>query len=81
MSDLNKYTPPPQSSDLYMAASKHFQQAKMILENIPNPDYEVRLKYWEKEYYAHNRVFVFSWICLRSKVLFVTILAKAECFN
>ncbi|XP_009574219.1 PREDICTED: N-alpha-acetyltransferase 35, NatC auxiliary subunit-like [Fulmarus glacialis] len=41
MSDLNKYSPPPQSSDLYMAASKHFQQAKMILENIPNPDYEV----------------------------------------
>lgn len=50
MSDLNKYSPPPQSSDLYMAASKHFQQAKMILENIPNPDYEVRLEYWEKEY-------------------------------
>lgn len=50
MSDLNKYSPPPQSSDLYMAASKHFQQAKMILENIPNPDYEVRLKYWEEEY-------------------------------
>ncbi|MGH0163439.1 UNVERIFIED_CONTAM: hypothetical protein FKN15_049040 [Acipenser sinensis] len=41
MSDLNKYSPPPQSSDLYMAASKHFQQAKMILENIPNPDPEV----------------------------------------
>uniref|UniRef100_A0A8B9Q5I6 N-alpha-acetyltransferase 35, NatC auxiliary subunit n=1 Tax=Apteryx owenii TaxID=8824 RepID=A0A8B9Q5I6_APTOW len=41
MSDLNKYSPPPQSSDLYMAASKHFQQAKMILENIPNPDHEV----------------------------------------
>lgn len=50
MSDLNKYSPPPQSSDLYMAASKHFQQAKMILENIPNPDYEVRLKYWKREY-------------------------------
>ncbi|XP_069481951.1 N-alpha-acetyltransferase 35, NatC auxiliary subunit isoform X3 [Ambystoma mexicanum] len=41
MSDLNKYSPPPQSSDLYMASSKHFQQAKMILENIPNPDNEV----------------------------------------
>ncbi|XP_036594155.1 N-alpha-acetyltransferase 35, NatC auxiliary subunit isoform X3 [Trichosurus vulpecula] len=41
MSDLNKYSPPPQSADLYMAASKHFQQAKMILENIPNPDHEV----------------------------------------
>ncbi|KAG2466283.1 NAA35 acetyltransferase, partial [Polypterus senegalus] len=41
MSDLNKYSPPPQSSDLYMAASKHFQQAKMILENVPNPDLEV----------------------------------------
>ncbi|XP_067425126.1 N-alpha-acetyltransferase 35, NatC auxiliary subunit isoform X2 [Emydura macquarii macquarii] len=41
MSDLNKYSPPPQSSDLYMASSKHFQQAKMILENIPNPDHEV----------------------------------------
>uniref|UniRef100_A0A8C3NVX7 N-alpha-acetyltransferase 35, NatC auxiliary subunit n=1 Tax=Cyanoderma ruficeps TaxID=181631 RepID=A0A8C3NVX7_9PASS len=41
MSDLNKYSPPPQSSDLYMAASKHYQQAKMILENIPNPDNEV----------------------------------------
>uniref|UniRef100_UPI00398E46BC N-alpha-acetyltransferase 35, NatC auxiliary subunit isoform X1 n=1 Tax=Pristiophorus japonicus TaxID=55135 RepID=UPI00398E46BC len=41
MSDLNKYTPPPQSSDLYTAASKHFQQAKMILENIPNPDNEI----------------------------------------
>ncbi|KAH0628222.1 hypothetical protein JD844_009094 [Phrynosoma platyrhinos] len=41
MSDLNKYSPPPQSSDLYMAASKHFQQAKMILENIPSPDQEV----------------------------------------
>lgn len=50
MSDLNKYSPPPQSSDLYMAASKHFQQAKMILENIPNPDYEVRLKHCKKEY-------------------------------
>lgn len=50
MSDLNKYSPPPQSADLYMAASKHFQQAKMILENIPNPDHEVRLKYWEKEW-------------------------------
>uniref|UniRef100_A0A8C9G3F8 N-alpha-acetyltransferase 35, NatC auxiliary subunit n=1 Tax=Pavo cristatus TaxID=9049 RepID=A0A8C9G3F8_PAVCR len=47
MSDLNKYSPPPQSADLYMAASKHFQQAKMILENIPNPDHEVRLKYWK----------------------------------
>ncbi|KAK6492974.1 N-alpha-acetyltransferase 35 [Huso huso] len=41
MSDLNKYSPPPQSSDLYMAASKHFQQAKMILENVPSPDPEV----------------------------------------
>ncbi|KAG8455301.1 hypothetical protein GDO86_001483 [Hymenochirus boettgeri] len=41
MSDLNKYSPPPQSSDLYMAASKHFQQAKMILENISNQDQEV----------------------------------------
>ncbi|XP_063769847.1 N-alpha-acetyltransferase 35, NatC auxiliary subunit isoform X2 [Pseudophryne corroboree] len=41
MSDLNKYSPPPQSSDLYMAASKHFQQARMILENIPNQDQEV----------------------------------------
>lgn len=50
MSDLNKYSPPPQSSDLYMAASKHYQQAKMILENIPNPDNEVRLKYQEKKY-------------------------------
>lgn len=50
MSDLNKYSPPPQSSDLYMAASKHYQQAKMILENIPNPDNEVRQKYLEKEY-------------------------------
>ncbi|XP_040211448.1 N-alpha-acetyltransferase 35, NatC auxiliary subunit isoform X2 [Rana temporaria] len=43
MSDLNKYSPPPQASDLYMAASKHFQQAKMILENIPNQDQEVRV--------------------------------------
>ncbi|GAB1298268.1 N-alpha-acetyltransferase 35, NatC auxiliary subunit [Apodemus speciosus] len=41
MSDLNKYSPPPQSPELYVAASKHFQQAKMILENIPNPDREV----------------------------------------
>uniref|UniRef100_F7FQU5 N-alpha-acetyltransferase 35, NatC auxiliary subunit n=1 Tax=Ornithorhynchus anatinus TaxID=9258 RepID=F7FQU5_ORNAN len=41
MSDLNKYSPPPQSADLYMAASKHFQQAKMILENIPSPDNEI----------------------------------------
>ncbi|MEE6459569.1 hypothetical protein FKM82_000658 [Ascaphus truei] len=41
MSDLNKYSPPPQSSDLYMAASKHFQQTKMILENIPSQDQEV----------------------------------------
>ncbi|XP_057577294.1 N-alpha-acetyltransferase 35, NatC auxiliary subunit isoform X3 [Hippopotamus amphibius kiboko] len=41
MSDLNKYSPPPQSPELYVAASKHFQQAKMILENIPNPDHEV----------------------------------------
>ncbi|ELW72920.1 N-alpha-acetyltransferase 35, NatC auxiliary subunit [Tupaia chinensis] len=41
MSDLNKYSPPPQSPELYVAASKHFQQAKMILENIPNPDQEV----------------------------------------
>lgn len=43
MSDLNKYSPPPQSPELYVAASKHFQQAKMILENLPNPDHEVRL--------------------------------------
>ncbi|XP_045436031.1 N-alpha-acetyltransferase 35, NatC auxiliary subunit isoform X3 [Pipistrellus kuhlii] len=41
MSDLNKYSPPPQSPELYVAASKHFQQAKMILENLPNPDREV----------------------------------------
>jgi hypothetical protein len=41
MSDLNKYSPPPQSPELYVAASKHFQHAKMILENIPNPDHEV----------------------------------------
>ncbi|XP_023599313.1 N-alpha-acetyltransferase 35, NatC auxiliary subunit isoform X7 [Myotis lucifugus] len=41
MSDLNKYSPPPQSPELYVAASKHFQQAKMILENLPNPDHEV----------------------------------------
>nr|KAF6434000.1 N-alpha-acetyltransferase 35, NatC auxiliary subunit [Molossus molossus] len=41
MSDLSKYSPPPQSPELYVAASKHFQQAKMILENIPNPDLEV----------------------------------------
>ncbi|KAG9461950.1 hypothetical protein GDO78_015284 [Eleutherodactylus coqui] len=41
MSDLNKYSPPPQSADLYLAASKHFQQARMILENIPNQDQEV----------------------------------------
>uniref|UniRef100_A0A8C8JUY3 N-alpha-acetyltransferase 35, NatC auxiliary subunit n=1 Tax=Oncorhynchus tshawytscha TaxID=74940 RepID=A0A8C8JUY3_ONCTS len=41
MSDLKKYSPPPQSADLYMAASKHFQQAKLILENIPSPDPEV----------------------------------------
>ncbi|XP_063769848.1 N-alpha-acetyltransferase 35, NatC auxiliary subunit isoform X3 [Pseudophryne corroboree] len=45
MSDLNKYSPPPQSSDLYMAASKHFQQARMILENIPNQDQEVRISF------------------------------------
>lgn len=41
MSDLKKYSPPPQSADLYMAASKHFQQAKLILENVPTPDPEV----------------------------------------
>uniref|UniRef100_A0A0E9UBI9 N-alpha-acetyltransferase 35, NatC auxiliary subunit n=1 Tax=Anguilla anguilla TaxID=7936 RepID=A0A0E9UBI9_ANGAN len=41
MSDLKKYTPPPQSADLYLAASKHFQQAKLILENVPSPDPEV----------------------------------------
>ncbi|XP_063050959.1 N-alpha-acetyltransferase 35, NatC auxiliary subunit isoform X2 [Engraulis encrasicolus] len=41
MSDLKKYSPPPQSADLYMAASKHFQQAKLILENITCPDEEV----------------------------------------
>ena len=41
MSDLKKYSPPPQSADLYMAASKHFQQAKLILENVPIPDPEV----------------------------------------
>ncbi|KAG5281212.1 hypothetical protein AALO_G00068670 [Alosa alosa] len=41
MSDLKKYSPPPQSADLYMAASKHFQQAKLILENITSPDAEV----------------------------------------
>uniref|UniRef100_A0A674A8K0 N-alpha-acetyltransferase 35, NatC auxiliary subunit n=1 Tax=Salmo trutta TaxID=8032 RepID=A0A674A8K0_SALTR len=41
MSDLKKYSPPPQSADLYMAASKHFQQAKLILENVPSPDPEV----------------------------------------
>lgn len=42
MSDLKKYNPPPGSADLYMAASKHFQQAKLILENVPSPDPEVR---------------------------------------
>uniref|UniRef100_A0A8C7IQ73 N-alpha-acetyltransferase 35, NatC auxiliary subunit n=1 Tax=Oncorhynchus kisutch TaxID=8019 RepID=A0A8C7IQ73_ONCKI len=41
MSDLKKYSPPPKSADLYMAASKHFQQAKLILENVPTPDPEV----------------------------------------
>ncbi|XP_056275472.1 N-alpha-acetyltransferase 35, NatC auxiliary subunit isoform X1 [Pseudoliparis swirei] len=41
MSDLKKYNPPPGSADLYMAASKHFQQAKLILENVPCPDPEV----------------------------------------
>uniref|UniRef100_A0A3Q2CIW7 N-alpha-acetyltransferase 35, NatC auxiliary subunit n=1 Tax=Cyprinodon variegatus TaxID=28743 RepID=A0A3Q2CIW7_CYPVA len=42
MSDLKKYNPPPGSGDLYLAASKHFQQAKLILESVPNPDAEVR---------------------------------------
>ena len=42
MSDLKKYNPPPGSADLYLAASKHFQQAKLILENVPTPDPEVR---------------------------------------
>lgn len=42
MSDLKKYSPPPRSADLYMAASKHFQQAKLILENVTSPDTEVR---------------------------------------
>ena len=41
MSDLKKYNPPPGSSDLYLAASKHFQQAKLILENVATPDPEV----------------------------------------
>uniref|UniRef100_A0A8C6MA65 N-alpha-acetyltransferase 35, NatC auxiliary subunit n=1 Tax=Nothobranchius furzeri TaxID=105023 RepID=A0A8C6MA65_NOTFU len=41
MSDLKKYNPPPGSADLYLAASKHFQQAKLILENMPGPDPEV----------------------------------------
>uniref|UniRef100_H3DED3 N-alpha-acetyltransferase 35, NatC auxiliary subunit n=1 Tax=Tetraodon nigroviridis TaxID=99883 RepID=H3DED3_TETNG len=41
MSDLKKYNPPPGSSDLYLAASKHFQQAKLILENVLSPDPEV----------------------------------------
>uniref|UniRef100_A0A671T2H6 N-alpha-acetyltransferase 35, NatC auxiliary subunit n=1 Tax=Sinocyclocheilus anshuiensis TaxID=1608454 RepID=A0A671T2H6_9TELE len=41
MSDLKKYNPPPCSADLYMAASKHFQQVKLILENVTSPDAEV----------------------------------------
>uniref|UniRef100_A0A4W4DW98 N-alpha-acetyltransferase 35, NatC auxiliary subunit n=1 Tax=Electrophorus electricus TaxID=8005 RepID=A0A4W4DW98_ELEEL len=41
MSDLKKYNPPPRSADLYTAASKHFQQAKLILENVSSPDAEV----------------------------------------
>ncbi|KAM9823063.1 N-alpha-acetyltransferase 35, NatC auxiliary subunit [Syngnathus typhle] len=41
MSDLKKYNPAPGSADLYLAASKHFQQAKLILENVPSPDAEV----------------------------------------
>ncbi|KAG1949259.1 N-alpha-acetyltransferase 35, NatC auxiliary subunit [Pimephales promelas] len=41
MSDLKKYNPPPRSADLYMAASKHFQQAKLILESVTSPDAEV----------------------------------------
>ncbi|XP_077456300.1 N-alpha-acetyltransferase 35, NatC auxiliary subunit [Stigmatopora argus] len=41
MSDLKKYNPAPGSADLYLAASKHFQQAKFILENMPSPDSEV----------------------------------------
>lgn len=43
MSDLKKYNPPPGSADLYLAASKHFQQAKLILENVPSPDPEVSI--------------------------------------
>uniref|UniRef100_A0A3B3QJC9 N-alpha-acetyltransferase 35, NatC auxiliary subunit n=1 Tax=Paramormyrops kingsleyae TaxID=1676925 RepID=A0A3B3QJC9_9TELE len=43
MSDLKKYSPALQSADLYMAASKHFQQARLILENLPSPDPEVGL--------------------------------------
>ncbi|KAK1786971.1 hypothetical protein P4O66_017338, partial [Electrophorus voltai] len=42
MSDLKKYNPPPRSADLYTAASKHFQQAKLILENVSSPDAEAR---------------------------------------
>uniref|UniRef100_A0A3P8VUS9 N-alpha-acetyltransferase 35, NatC auxiliary subunit n=1 Tax=Cynoglossus semilaevis TaxID=244447 RepID=A0A3P8VUS9_CYNSE len=41
MSNLKKYNPPPGPDDLYLAASKHFQQAKLILENVSSPDPEV----------------------------------------
>lgn len=41
MADLNKYSPSLQAPELYVAANKHFQQAKMILENVPNPGSEV----------------------------------------
>ncbi|KAI1239910.1 N-alpha-acetyltransferase 35, partial [Lamprotornis superbus] len=79
MSDLNKYSPPPQSSDLYMAASKHYQQAKMILENIPNPDNEVNriLKVAKPNIVVmkllaggHKKDSKGRWILLRSVVIY-----------
>lgn len=60
MSDLKKYNPPPGSADLYMAASKHFQQAKLILENVPSPDPEVRKRQLRKI----NARLMFKWIPL-----------------
>ena len=39
--DVSRYDPPLSSANLYSAATKSFQQARLHLENIVNPTDEV----------------------------------------
>uniref|UniRef100_S4R520 N-alpha-acetyltransferase 35, NatC auxiliary subunit n=1 Tax=Petromyzon marinus TaxID=7757 RepID=S4R520_PETMA len=41
MTNLAKYNPPLQAEDFYNSAGKHFQQTKLILDNMASPDPEI----------------------------------------